>query len=303
MGKISLRFLLCFLGLFCTLSHATPATQPTDAKQQLLDHYQLLSPKLKSSPFNQPIVLESNETNNTIQGDIYAELNYPFDLIRQNLNDPKLGAKQWCAVLMLHLNTKYCNTGLKDNKPIITLGLGNKNTDINDSNYEITFNYQSENATADYFNANLSADSGPLGTHDYHMAIQVAKLNNNTSVMHLTYQYAFSAAAKIAMKTYLATIGRNKVGFTKLNNDQVSDSKNERNQYIKGVRGVVERNTMRYYLAIGAYLKSLSLPSEQQAQQRFILWFDATEEYPIQLHEIERDEYLLMKGKQQKLLN
>jgi hypothetical protein len=57
----------------------------------------------------------------------------------------------------------------------------------------------------------------------------------------------------------------------------------------------MERNTMRYYLAIDAYLDSLKMPPAQQLESRLQAWFDATEKYPRQLHEVERDPYLQMK--------
>jgi hypothetical protein len=88
------------------------------------------------------------------------------------------------------------------------------------------------------------------------------------------------------MKTYLATIGSDKVGFTTAGGPS---------EYIGGVRGLVERNTMRYYLAIDAYLGALSSPPDKRLEQRLTNWFDATEQYPRQLHEVDRQEYLQMK--------
>jgi hypothetical protein len=55
---------------------------------------------------------------------------------------------------------------------------------------------------------------------------------------------------------------------------------------------------MRYYLAIDAYLGSLSAPPQERVDRRFAAWFDATERYPRQLHEIEEAEYLAMKRKE-----
>ena len=72
----------------------------------------------------------------------------------------------------------------------------------------------------------------------------------------------------IAMKSYLATIGRDKVGFTTTNK-----AASPQPDYIQGVRGVVERNTMRYYLAIDAYLAALTVPPDSQPEKRFQLWF------------------------------
>ena len=65
--------------------------------------------------------------------------------------------------------------------------------------------------------------------------------------------------------------------------------------YVGGQRGVVERNTMRYYLAIDAYLRSLAAPPAERLEQRLRTWFDTTEKYPRQLHEVERADYLQMK--------
>jgi hypothetical protein len=64
------------------------------------------------------------------------------------------------------------------------------------------------------------------------------------------------------------------------------------------VRGMVERNTMRYYLAIEAYLGGLSAPPAQQLDKRLQAWFDATEKYPRQLHELDRSDYLDMKRRE-----
>jgi hypothetical protein len=52
---------------------------------------------------------------------------------------------------------------------------------------------------------------------------------------------------------------------------------------------------MRYYLAIEAYLASLGRPPLQQLDARLQYWFDATEEYSEQLHEVNRESYLSMK--------
>jgi len=54
----------------------------------------------------------------------------------------------------------------------------------------------------------------------------------------------------------------------------------------------VERNTMRYYLAIDDYVAA---PAPSQLEQRLNTWFDATERYPRQLHEMEKPDYLAMK--------
>lgn len=47
---------------------------------------------------------------------------------------------------------------------------------------------------------------------------------------------------------------------------------------------MIERNTMRYYLAIEAYLGAYTLPAAEQPERRLRDWFAAVERYPRQLH-------------------
>ncbi len=115
-------------------------------------------------------------------------------------------------------------------------------------------------------------------------------LDARRSFLHLSYAYAYGMTARLAMQGYLGTVGRNKVGFS-----VTGHTADGRPVYIAGTRGVIERNTMRYYLAIEAYLGALSAPAAQQAEKRLNAWFDSVERYPAQLHEMERGEYLDMK--------
>ncbi len=92
------------------------------------------------------------------------------------------------------------------------------------------------------------------------------------------------------MKGYLATFGRGKVGFT-----NIADPSAVQPKYVDGVRGLVERNTMRYYLAIYAHLSALSSLPDKRLEQRLNNWFSASEQYSRQLHEIDRQQYMRMK--------
>jgi len=74
------------------------------------------------------------------------------------------------------------------------------------------------------------------------------------------------------MRAYLATLGSDKVGFTIMG--KLPDGQPK---YVGGMRGVVERNTMRYYLAIEAHLGALATPLPLQRQKRLHNWFIATE--------------------------
>lgn len=88
-----------------------------------------------------------------------------------------------------------------------------------------------------------------MGTSDYRIELEAIPLPNAQTFLHFTYSYAMSFPARLAMQTYLATIGYGKLGFT-----ETEPSANGQPQYIGGVRALIERNTMRYYLAIDSFL-------------------------------------------------
>jgi len=100
-------------------------------------------------------------------------------------------------------------------------------------------------------------------------------------------------AGHLATKAYLATAGRSKVGFSRTGTD-------DRGQpiYIAGVRGAVERNAMRYYLAIDACLQSLDVPADQRFDRRLTRFLASMEQYPRQLHEMDGQTFLQIKRRQ-----
>ncbi|MDO9366911.1 MAG: hypothetical protein Q7T58_11350, partial [Methylotenera sp.] len=159
--------------------------------------------------------------------------------------------------------------------------------------YRVEFNYRGIITTPDYFALELNAENGPLSTRNYRIWVEATPVKGGRTFLHVTYAYSFGLTGSLAMKGYLATIGRGKVGFT-----VTGKLPNGKSAYIQGVRGVVERNTMRYYLAIDAYLATLATPAKAQLEQRLLLWYNANEKYSRQLHEVERDEYFKMKRKE-----
>lgn len=263
---------------------SVPDTQPSAAS--LLAKYASLGERLHQNPFQRALVLDSSESADDVAGDIYALVNYPFEAVSTALNDPG----HWCDVMILHVNTKYCRASSNQAPTILTVYIGKKAPQPVKEAYPIQFAYRLGAATAQYLEIRLNAEKGPLSTRNYRIQLQAVPVGNGQTFLHLTYSYDFGLAGRLAMKTYLATIGRGKVGFTLT--DKPSKGPPE---YIGGMRGVVERNTMRYYLAIEAYLGALATPPPLQLQKRLQSWFAATEQYPRQLHEVSRTAYIGMK--------
>jgi hypothetical protein len=143
---------------------------------------------------------------------------------------------------------------------------------------------------ADFFESRLQAAEGPIGTRDYRIAVSAVPLDGKRTFLRLHYSYAYGVAGRVAMGAYLSTTGANKVGFTVVGRDADGQP-----QYIGGVRGAIERTAMRYYLAVDAYLDSLSQPPRKQVDSRIRRWFDESERFPRQLREMDWPTYANMK--------
>ncbi|WP_433705008.1 hypothetical protein [Paraburkholderia sacchari] len=280
---IVLTVVLCFL---CLSAFA----QADGRAASLRSKYQSLTQQLAHNPFQRPLYLESRELPSALNGEIYGVVNYPFKTVDGTLDDPARGPANWCDVLILHLNTKYCHASTGAGGTVLAVNIGKKTEESLSSSYRVQFDYRPVVSMPDYFRVELTAATGPFGTKDYRIALEAVPVDNRRTFIHLTYAYGYGTAGRLAMKTYLGTIGSDKVGFS----STLDPSTNEP-QYIGGMRGLVERNTMRYYLAIEAYLGALSSPPNAQLDKRLADWFDATEQYPRQLHEVSRADYMQMK--------
>lgn len=249
----------------------------------LRSHYGTITPELARNVFGGPLVLKSEEAPRRIDGEVFAVLEHPFSRVSTALSDPG----QWCDILILHLNTKYCRRQQEQGATVLDVRVGKKGPQSIGSASRLAFRWQPPVQRPDYLSATLDAAEGPYDTHDYRILAEAIPLDANHTFLHMGYATGFGGASAMAMQLYLGTVGRDKVGFTRANAGK--------DEYVGGMRGVVERNTMRYYLAIDAYLDSLSAPPGQQLGHRLQAWFDATEKYPRQLHEVDREAYLGMK--------
>ncbi len=248
-----------------------------------------LQDKLSANQFGRPLVLESKESSDDLKGDVYAVVEHPFATVQQALQS----SEHWCDILILHLNVKRCKSGVGAPK-MLSLSVGRKFDQPIEDAYALEFAYRVVASSADYLQVQLAADEGPLSTRNYRIQVEATPVDAKRTVIHMSYAYGYGFAARMAMKTYLATIGSQKVGFT------IVDRKDGKPVYQGGVLGLLERNTMRYYLAIDAYLSAYALPAADQPEKRIREWYTNTERYAEQLHEMEQSEYLEMKRKEMK---
>lgn len=257
-----------------------------DKAGALQQKYALLAARLGQNQFKQPVVLDSSEEGNLVTGEIFAVIDQPFAKVEEGLSQ----ADHWCDVLSLHINTKYCRAVARGGQQILKANFGTKNPQRLQDAARIEFIFTSVAASGSYLDIELNAGKGALGSSDFHIEFEAVPLATGNTFMHFTYSYSINFATRFATKAYLATIGRNKTGFTVVGADSSGQP-----VFIGGVRGIMERNTMRYYLAITSYFATTAESEPDKQEQRLQSWFTAVEQYSLQLHELERSEYISMK--------
>ena len=263
--------------LAAALAFATGAADLPDGAR-LRDRYEALRPELQRNAFGRPIHLASEDRAQVMRGDVHAVLDHPYAKVREAL----ASRESWCELLVLPFNVKGCEVRGGDG---LSLYIGRTWDTPLDKATRIDFTFAPAASTDGYLRLELDAAHGPIGTKDYHIVFAAIPLDAHHTFVHLAYGYTYGTLSKWAMQTYLATSGSAKVGF----------SKDAEGHEVGGMRGVLERNTMRYFLAIDAFLDTFDAPPAARADRRIKAWFDATERYPRQLHEMSRGEYLAYK--------
>jgi hypothetical protein len=266
--NVRLARFLAGVGTACLLALGSVAAQ-ADAGS-LRSRYTELKPQLQGNSYGRQMYIDSAEGSNSLQGDVYAVLDHPFEKVKEALVEPEA----WCDIMLLPFNTKACSA--QGNR--LSVRIGRKYNQPVDQAYRLDFGFTNVAATSNYLESRLNAGQGPFGTRDYRITVEAVPIDGGKTFMHMSYAYGFGGSGRFAMQAYLATAGANKQGFT-----------------TNGVRGAVERNAMRYYLAIDAYLDTMDVPQAQRVDKRINNWFSAPERYPQQLREMDRNTYVTMK--------
>ncbi|HEY9065748.1 MAG TPA: hypothetical protein VIO33_12255 [Burkholderiaceae bacterium] len=275
-------------GFWLCLAIVMPQASLAQDAAALRARHASLQAALASNPYGRPIYIESVHNEGDLRGEVYAVVQHPFASAAPALR----GMEHWCDILMLHLDVKMCRWSTSG-PPLLTVATTRKYDQPLDSAASVDFGYRVVASTPDYQQVQLRAESGPMGTSNYLIVLELLPLDAKSSFLHLSYGYSQGLGGRVAMEAYLATLGRSKVGFT------VVDHKPDGSPvYIGNVRGLVERNCMRYFLAIDAYLTASTLPPGEQLERRLSEWHAGAERYPIQLREMSRDDYLAMKRKE-----
>jgi hypothetical protein len=232
----------------------------------------------QDNPFGKNLRVDSTVAGGTHKGEIHAVVDQPYAVAAAALARPA----HWCEILTLQVNIKRCTS----TNGSITAFITRKPRDTADDAHRIDFSFEASNAKA--LHVALNAPSGPMGTKDYQIRLHATPLDAKRTSLHFTYTYTLGTMARLAMDAYLAGPGREKTGFS------VAERRPDGTPvYVDGVRGVVERSAMRYYLAVDA-----SLPPAQPLETRLRRWYSGIERHPQLKERVGRDEYVEMKRRE-----
>ncbi len=284
------RALACAMALLCCTAMAQAPVPPpaVHTAQALRALHDSMAEGLRAGKFHLPLRLDSLDTASGVRGDVYAELDADFEQLSRALSDPG----HWCDVLLLHVNNRRCRVlpGAAGAAPTLVLGIVRKYDHAPDQAMRLALAYKQLAASSDYFEVELSSPDGPMGTSNFHITVQAVALPGRHTFVHFKNAYDAGLLASMATKAFLATFSADKVGFT-----VVGKLANGQPDHMRGARGLMERNVMRYFLGIQAYVQALGAPVDQQFERRLDAWTTLAEHYPRQLHEVDKATYLALK--------
>lgn len=260
-----------------------PDPQPVTAAA-LKQKHAALRERLDASPFGRPLVLDSTDAGGNLKGDVHAVLEQPFRKVQALAT-----ARDWCEVLVLPFNVQKCEA----NGDKLSVYIGRKPDSPLADAKRLDLTYALLARSDDLLRVRLVAPTGPAGTRDYRIVFEATPLDERRTLVHMGYGYGYGAMSSLVMQSYLATSGKDKVGFTPQGTD---DQGNPR--FVGGMRGVMERNTMRYFLAIEAFLAGSDAPADKRRAARAERWYAFVEQHPRQLREMSRAQYLALKAQQ-----
>jgi hypothetical protein len=281
------NFLFLLAGMVLLAAGAAFAVEkPRSGEELLREAYHRNLGGLTSNSFGLPLVLESVAREDQVHVDVYGILAHPFSSVVDALRVPV----NWCDIVSIPPNVKACTYRELPGAYQLTFYLGRKVYQPPEDAHQVIYHYRNVAQRPGYLDIMLSADTGPFGTRDHRLRFEALPLDRGRTFVHVSYAYRDTAALRLAAKGYFATLGRDKVGFTVTGTDQ-----NGKPVYIGGPRGAIERNAVRYYLAIQAFMSTMHYPAESRFSMRIGEWHDLSSRYPQQLFDLDRQDYLKFK--------
>lgn len=273
--------------LYLGLAFIVLSTSPAWGSPALLDHYHQLRNGTGETLPGTRINLTSSDQDSVLSAEVNSIVETPFETLADALAQPE----NWCQFIPLHFNIKACTYQMIDGQAQLTFYSGRKTYQPPEDSYEMTYQFVVMQHDESQLRLHLHADRGPVGTKRYQIVLAAIPVEEGT-LLHIESSYRPSFLSTMLTRSYLATVGRGKVGFS-LKTDKEGKAKP-----VQGIKGIIERNVMRYHIAINTFLSTQSLPDANRHEVTMTRWFRENDSYPRQLHEMDEEDYLNIKRKE-----
>ena len=261
-------------------------------KNALYLKYSEIGSNLADSPFGVPIHIETSFSENKFRCYVYGIIDQEFHNLSLLLRD----SMNLCEILLLHTNIKSCTVSITEKGSIfMTIYCGKKKYQQPEDTSNITLKYEVPVDELDYFLVRLSGKKGPFMTRNHLIRIDAVPLQRQKTFIRLSYEYDTGLTMESALGVYYATLGRKKVGFTIIGKDKGGNP-----VYVKGNQGLIERNSVRFYFAVQAFMETFEVEKDIRFNKRIHYWYSLVSQCPRQLYELPEKEYIENKIKENK---
>jgi hypothetical protein len=249
---------------------------------RLQNQYQALRDIARFGPFGVPLSVQSEDRDDRVTAEVYGIIEHRFEEVKAVLTSPA----SWCEFAPLHSNVKACTFQNHSHETLLTLYVGRRYYQSPEDASLQPYQFAVHTGEPGFLSVALSSSKGIFGTTAHRWQLEAAGVDGRT-VVALRSSYVPSVLTRVMTAVYLATVGRNKVGFSREDAGLA-----ESPRFVKGFRGLVERNVMRYYLAFEVFLDMRSLPVAHRFEASINAVYDVNEQYATQLHDMEKVEFL-----------
>jgi hypothetical protein len=265
---------------------AAPSNDPPVVEEPMAAVAQALASLGPVAPFGRPLTMRSRADEGQASVTLQALIDRPLRDVEAALAD----AQHWCSVLILHINNKGCTVAAHAPRTHIRLIVARRYDQPESQASAFDFEYQVAKATSGELSVRLNAPTGPYGMRDCSIDFDAVPAGESRTAIRMSYSYRQGGMGSLALAAYFATVGRDKVGFS-----ITPPGTDGGEHHVGGVRGLLERNLMRYFLAVDAAAATPLVSDTAGYVRRLRDWFAATERYPLQLHEVDLETYLALK--------
>jgi len=260
----------------------------TTVNLALADSRLFLNQYFQFSAFTKPIDknlalrIQSHEQDRRLRVNVYGFVDYPYSQVADVLASPAA----MCDFLILNMNVKACTYQQGERRANMTIYVAGKKYAPLYRTMKIKPYFELQKRNRSYLKVLMTSPKGSWGIKKYSVLVEASPYKNRTLV-RFSSNYESSRLNKAATSVYLKTFARKKVGFTVVGQNQLGQP-----EYVRGMQGVIERNAVRSYLALQAYLETAGVVTNQRLKSRLRLWFELTDTYSRQLHEMDWQSYL-----------